>query len=94
MANYSRLDRHLAVQRLEGELLNTWQSAATLAARTGLHSRVVVGLMSELRDAGKVLMTRARIDGHNNVYMYRKTEYTRVLGMRFVDRSSEAGDYE
>lgn len=83
------LDRIDLLVKIELSLLDTWQPVACIAARCDISAKMALSLLLSMRDDGKVLMSKVRIDGHNQVHAFKRAKYRRVLGMRVVDSSSD-----
>lgn len=77
--------------KVHGELLNTWQPVAAIAARCGLPVKTALCALLGMEERGIVKKARVRIDGHNRVHLFKKLDYVKVFGVAMpVEATEEA----
>lgn len=64
------------------ELIPTWQSLAAIAFRTGLPVKTCEVICVQFYNQGLIKCSRARLDGHNMVHLFKKQEYMTVMGVK------------
>jgi hypothetical protein len=80
-------------KRVKAELILTWQPVAAIAFRANITVRRCLNILVELYNDGEVKCSKARIDGHNLVWLFKKIEYVKVMGMNVpVDTRSQEMD--
>lgn len=77
------------IQKVKSALIPTWQSLAAIAYLTGLPVRTVEKICIELWNKGEIKATRARLDGHNKVHLFKSVEYITVFGQRMPVEKDE-----
>lgn len=70
-----------AEKRVREELLTTWQPVAAIAVRARMPVRTALKVLVKLYNDGEVKMSYSRIDGHNKVHMFKKLEFTKIMGV-------------
>ena len=82
--------REIDPEIVERELLMTWQPVAAIAYRADVPTKTALKVLLQLADSGRVKVTRARLDGHNVVHLFKKIEYTRMMSQIVpIDTSSQ-----
>lgn len=83
-------------QRVKDELILTWQPVAAIAYRARISVRRCLSILVELYNDGEVKCSKARIDGHNLVWLFKKIEYVKVMGVNIpIDtRNQEMDDVD
>jgi len=76
-------------QKVEEQLLNTWQPVAAIAVRAGMHFHTALPILIDMYNAGKVIGARARIDAHNKVWCFKRSKYQKILGVVTIIDNSE-----
>lgn len=64
-------------------LLPTWQTAAAIAQHSGLPARTVLALLKAKGEDWGLETRLARVDGHNEVHMFRQRQHILVMGVSF-----------
>lgn len=82
--------REIDPKLVENELLLTWQPVAAIAYRADVPTKTALKVLKQLADKGMVKVTKARLDGHNEVHLFKKIEYTRMMSQIVpIDTSSQ-----
>ena len=63
-------------QKIEAELLPTWQPLAAIAYHADLPIRTCEAILVDMYNKGLVKCSRVRIDGHNKVHLFKKVKQT------------------
>lgn len=80
--------RKVDIDLIRSKLIKTWQPVAAIAFYADIPVRTALRGLLQLEAAGEVKKARVRIDGHNEVHLFKKIEYTRAFNMRLpIDTS-------
>lgn len=82
-----------ALKLVQTRLLPTWQTSAAIAQHCGLPARTVLAALKRHQSEWGLEMRTTRIDGHNQVHMWRRRQRVLLMGVSFpVDGDNEEGD--
>lgn len=70
--------------KVEKELIYTWQPLAAIAYRADLPIRTCETILVDMYNRGLVKCSRVRIDGHNKVHLFKKVQMMKVMGIHTV----------
>lgn len=68
-------------ERIEAALLPTWQTGAAIAMHVGIPAKTAVSILRRHANAWGLENRKVRVDGHNEVNMYRRRHKVLVLGV-------------
>lgn len=68
-------------QKVWDELIPTWQPLSAIAYRTKLPVRTCEKILIDFYNNGTVKCSRVRIDGHNKVFLFKRIQYQKILGV-------------
>lgn len=68
---------------IKSRLLSTWQTAAAIAQHCGLPARTVLAALKRHQSDWALEMRTTRLDGHNQVHLWRKRQRVLVMGVSF-----------
>ena len=71
------------VKLIRTRLLPTWQTSAAIGQHCGLPARTVLAALKKFQIDWGLEMRTVRIDGHNQVHLWRMRQRTMVLGVTF-----------
>ena len=71
-------------KKVAAELIDTWQPVAAIAYRCDLPVKAVLVILVEMYNQGLVKCSRVRIDGHNKVFLFKRVQHMKVMGMHMV----------
>ncbi len=78
---------------IRSRLLPTWQTAAAIAQHCGLPARTVLAALKRHEQDWALETRMVRIDGHNQVHVYRRRQRILVMGVTFsVEADEEQGE--
>ncbi len=66
---------------IRASLLSTWQTAAAIALHAGVPARTAVTVLKRSATEWKLDARRVRVDGHNEVLMFRQRKMIQVMGV-------------
>lgn len=82
--------RDVDLELLRKHTIKTWQPVAAIAHHANIPVRTALKGLLVLEQRGEVKKSRVRIDGHNEVHLFKRLEYTTVFNIRVpVDTSGE-----
>lgn len=64
-------------------LLSTWQTSAAIAQHCGLPARTVLAALKRHETEWGLEMRTMRLDGHNQVHLWRRRQRILVMGVTF-----------
>jgi hypothetical protein len=76
-------------EKVERELIHTWQPLAAIAYRADLPIRTCEAILVDMYNKGLVKCSRVRIDGHNKVHLFKKVQIMKVMGIHMVVDTSQ-----
>jgi hypothetical protein len=62
-------------------LIKTWQPVSAIAYHAEIPVKTALKGLLILEENGEAKKSRVRIDGHNEVHLFKKLEYTKVFGV-------------
>ena len=68
---------------IRARLLPTWQTAAAIAQHAGFPAKTVLTILRKNANDWGLENRVIRIDGHNEVHMFRKRQMILVMGVSF-----------
>lgn len=71
----------LQLNLIKAALLPTWQTAAAIAQHAGLPARTAITALKAHSTEWGLETRLARIDGHNQVHMFRQRRLVQVMGV-------------
>lgn len=71
----------LQLNLIKAALLPTWQTAAAIAQHAGLPARTAITALKAHATDWQLETRLARIDGHNQVHMFRQRRMVQVMGV-------------
>lgn len=77
----SRPPTKLQVSLIQAALLPAWQTAAAIAQHAGVPARTAVTVLKRNATDWRLEHRLVRIDGHNEVNMFRQRRFVQVLGV-------------
>lgn len=81
----TKLERNL----VQAALLPTWQTAAAIAQHAGVSARTAVTLLKAQANEWRLEVRRVRVDGHNEVTMFRQRKVVQVMGVTIALEEEE-----
>lgn len=69
---------------VQSRLLSTWQTAAAIGQHCGLPARTVLAALKQHEREWGLEMRTTRIDGHNQVHVWRRRQRMLVMGVTFT----------
>lgn len=82
----TKLERTL----IQAALLPTWQTAAAIAQHAGVPARTALTVLKTYATDWKLENRLVRIDGHNQINLFRQRSMHMVLGVTIPDEQEEA----
>lgn len=83
----------LQLNLIRAALLPTWQTAAAIAQHAGCPARTAITALKTHATEWLLETRLARIDGHNQVHMFRQRRMVQVMGVTVpVDDDDEGGN--
>lgn len=75
---------------LRQHLIMTWQPVAAIAYHADIPIKTALTGLLKLEQMGEVKKSLVRIDGHNQVHLFKKLDYTKLFNVRVpVDTSGD-----
>jgi len=68
---------------VQTRLLSTWQTSAAIAGHCGLPARTVLAALKKHEREWGLEMRTMRLDGHNQVHLWRRRQRLLVMGVSF-----------
>ncbi|MBA3591810.1 hypothetical protein [Methylibium sp.] len=62
-------------------LLPTWQTAAAIAMHAGVPARTAIAVLNHCANDWKLETKIARMDGHNQVHLFRQRKMIQIMGV-------------
>jgi 3-hydroxyisobutyrate dehydrogenase-like beta-hydroxyacid dehydrogenase len=82
----------LQLNLIRAALLPTWQTAAAIAQHAGCPARTAITALKTNATEWQLETRLARIDGHNQVHMFRQRRMVQVMGVTVpMDDEEEEG---
>lgn len=78
---FSKPPTKLQVDKIRISLLPTWQTAAAIAQHAGVPARTAITVLKRSATDWQLECKLVRIDGHNQVHMFRQRKLAMVLGV-------------
>lgn len=69
---------------IRNRLLSTWQTSAAIAQHCGLPARTVLAALQHNEREWGLEMRTVRLDGHNQVHLWRMRQRVLVMGVTFT----------
>lgn len=83
----------LEISLTRAALLPTWQTAAAIGQHAGIPARTSLAVLQAKANEWQLETRLARIDGHNQVHMFRKRRMVQVIGVT-VPSADEEGEVD
>lgn len=75
---------------LRKHVIYTWQPVAAIAYHANIPVKTALCGLIKLEKAGEVKKSLVRIDGHNQVHLFKKLQYTKIFNVVIpVDNSED-----
>jgi hypothetical protein len=81
------------LKQVRARLLPTWQTGAAIAQHAGLPAKTTIAALTKKANEWGLERRVIRIDGHNEVSLWRKRQLTMVLGVSFPMAGDEDDEY-
>lgn len=75
---------------IRAALLPTWQTAAAIAQHAGVPTRTTITVLRRMSTEWQLETRTLRIDGHNEVHMFRQRRLMQVMGVTVPVDDEEA----
>jgi hypothetical protein len=90
MIHRSRPPTKLERTLIQAALLPTWQTAAAIAQHAGVPARTALTVLKAYANDWRLEGRRVRVDGHNEVSMWRQRSTRMVMGVTVAEDQEEA----